>query len=125
MKTRSLSATRAPPVAPTLRNSFSSRWHHSDLTYRGERTDTSTATLGSRSTSWSANTSLPWSFGSRQILGVFPEQLGEPDRERMMERGNPAGLSFGQSLIVDVRVADEDVVLEFHDHPGPDEPRRY
>ena len=41
------------------------------------------------------------------------KQLTQPDLQRAMERGNPAGLSLGEHLIVDVRVGVEDVVLEF------------
>ena len=54
-------------------------------------------------------------------LGVAPdpglpsEQLGQSDLQRAVEARDPALLAFDEGLIIDVRVADEDVVVEVHD----------
>jgi len=47
-------------------------------------------------------------------LRFLAEQLFQPDLQGRMQAGDPPLLSLGQRLVVDMGVADEDVVLEFH-----------
>ena len=45
---------------------------------------------------------------------VLAEELGKPDVQGLRQRCDPPLLTLAKRPVVDVRVANEDVVVEFH-----------